>query len=229
MPYDRTHDCWMFPTSLFGNKRSTGGKWKRIVSHVLESGNWTESLEKQPRRNVLDDASDMMIKEGVRAYVGSCELWRMYCPHDEIRRQADRLDQFLSLKFSGLSELWFMVGLLEASAVYNRDMRYEEEYLEQWWIPLFRGIIHWLPELEALSQRIAWSMDVEFAKSHYEQWYGTGCKTMAWIDSICCMATVLGTKCNPDDIGRKYQGDLVAALLDLGIIKRNGDRFASLI
>ena len=150
MPYDRTHDCWMFPTSLFGNNRSTGGKWKRIVSHVLESGSWTESLEKLPRRNVLDDASGMMIKEGGRVYVGSYELWRMYCPHHEIMRQADHLDQFLRSKISGLSELWFTVGLLEIDAVYCRELYFdEEEYLEQWWIPLFRGIIHWLPELEA--------------------------------------------------------------------------------
>ncbi len=228
MPYDRTHDCWMFPTSLFGNKRSTGGKWKRIVSHVLDSGSWAESLEIQPRRNVLDDASDMMIAEG-RTYAGSCELWRMYCPHVEIRNQVDRLEQFLQLNLLGLSELWFTVGLLEASAVRNRNVHYEEAYLERWWIPLFRGIIHWLPELEALSPRIACILDIEFAKSIYPQRYGTGAKMMGWIDSICGVASFLGTKFNADDIGRKYQGDLVAALLDRGVIKRNGDRFASLI
>lgn len=222
----------MFPTSLFGNNRSTGGKWKRNVSHVLESGSWTESLEKQPRRNVLDDASGMMIKEGGRVYVGSYELWRMYCPHHEIMRQADHLDQFLRLKLSGLSELWFTVGLLEGSAVLHRELHYlhyEEEYLEQWWIPLFRGIIRWLPELEVLSPRIACCMDVELAKSIYPQCYGTGAKIMGWIDSICGVASVLGTTFNADDIGRKYQGDLVAALLDMRMIKRDGDRFASLI
>ena len=153
----------------------------------------------------------------------------MYCPHDEIRNQVDRLEQFLRLKISGLSELWFTVGLLEASAVLDRNVRYEEAYLERWWIPLFRGIIHWLPELEALSPRIACGMDVDLAKSIYPQWYGTGAKTMGWIDSICGVASVLGTTFNADDIGRKYQGDLVAALLDMRMIKRDGDRFASLI
>ena len=228
MPYDRTHDCWMFPISLFGTKRSTSGKWKRIVSHVLESGSWTDSLEKQPRRHVLDDTSDMMIREG-RSYVGSCELWRMYCPHDEIRNQVDHVEQFLQLKLSGISELWFTVGLLEESAIANRDVRYEEAYLERWWIPLFRGIIHWLPELEALSPRIACDMDVELAKSIFPQWYGDGTKPMSWVKSICCVASFLGTNVTVDCIGRAYQGDLVAALLDRGVIKRNGDRFASLI
>ena len=138
-------------------------------------------------------------------------------------RQADRLNQFLRLKLSGVSELWFTVGLLENGAVYCRELHFnEEEYLERWWIPLFRGIIHWLPELEVLSQRIACHMDVELAKSHYEQWYGTGAKRMEWIHSICCMATILRTEFLPNDIGRKYLGDLVAALLDLGMIKRNG-------
>ena len=228
MPYDRTHDCWMFPTSLFGNKRSTDGKWKRIVSHALENGSWTESLEKQPRRNILDDASDMTVLEG-RTYLGSYELWRVYCPHHEINRQVDRLNQFLSLKLLGLSELWFTVGLLHFSAIIHRTVHFNEELREQWWIPLFRGIIHWLPEIEVLSPRIACHMSVQHAASSNSQRYGAASKTVEWIGSICSVATFLGTEFLPDDIGRTYHGDLVAALLDRGVIKRNGDRFASLI
>ncbi|MCX7408553.1 MAG: hypothetical protein NTZ32_10770 [Planctomycetales bacterium] len=228
MPYDRTHDCWMFPTSLFGNKRSTDGKWKRIVSHALESGSWAESLEKQPRRNVLDDACDITITSG-RTYAGSRELWRMYCPHEEIARQANILDLFLRLSIPGLSELWFMVGLLHNGAAIHPTVHFDEEYREQWWAPLFRGFINWLPELEVLSPRVASIMDIELAKCIYSQEYGKGVKMMGWIDSIGCVASFLGTELLPDEIGRTYQGDLVAALLDRGVIKRNGDRFASLI
>lgn len=228
MPHERTHDCWMFPTSLFGNKRSTEGKWKRIVSHAHENGSWAKLFENQPRRNVLDDTSDMMIREG-RSYPGSFELWRMYCCHDEIGRQVDILDQFLQLKITGMSELWFTMGLLERSAVLHRDLHYEETHLEPWWIPLFRGIVLWLPELEFLSPRIARGMDVELAMSYYTQTYGAEAQNMGWIDSICGVASVLGTKFTVDDLGKKYQGDLVAALLDFRMIDRDGDRYISLI
>ncbi len=59
--------------------------------------------------------------------------------------------------------------------------------------------------------------------------YGEGVRSTSWATTICSVASFMGTAVNPDGIGRLYRGDVVAALLDMKLIKQDGDRYASLI
>ena len=114
MAFDRTHECWLFPEALFGSRPSVGKKWDRIVARAIEAGNWSEPLEKIPRKCVLDDSTDISISEGCRMFPAARSMWRAYGPHHVLDR--DREEEFVRLTFGGLCELWYTVGLLLSNA-----------------------------------------------------------------------------------------------------------------
>lgn len=158
-------------------------------------GNWTEPLEKISRKCVLDDSTDISISEGCRGFPASRSMWRAYAPHHVLDR--GRKEEFVRLTFGGLCELWYTVGLLRSNATrlchqWEGEWDMSSEGKEKWWFPLFRGLIHWLPELELLSPRICITCDSEFARMINPQLYEVDVGNLQWVGTFSSLSIRLG-------------------------------------
>jgi hypothetical protein len=188
MPFDESHECWLFPESLFDTRRSIHSKWPRIVARAYDVGSWEEALKQYPRRSILSDATDICINEGSRSCPAMQKMWRPYAPHHYADRHRD--PEYVQLTLIGLGELWYTVGMLNRNAMVPSSYRMSDwptwrespEARDIWWLPILRGLVSWLPELELLSPRIA--NIFEPSDDYFKTKYGAGVGNLEWVESL---------------------------------------------
>jgi len=156
MPVTPDHPQWRFPGGLYGTQADVKRFTRRCAHSGVTQGTWRAAWAEAPKLSVIDAQGDLFVSDKSRWYPAAGVLWRLNRAWidllDECGNQG-RLSLYPALADELRSELWFSIAMLggNAPSFFCNDPKEAVECDRG----VLAAMISWLPEMLALSSRIA--------------------------------------------------------------------------
>jgi hypothetical protein len=126
----------------------------------------------------------------------------------------------LDMNIEAMSEFWYTVAMLNPMALLLQlhcSPSLDDQDPELYY-PVLDRFVHWLPELLSLEDHYRDADEAAYSSFNVAR----------WADSIIQCVRGVGCNMTRADVQNEYDGDVVSALLDKGVIAREDGRFRRL-
>jgi hypothetical protein len=224
----------LLPRILYGDLETTRRAWQKIARRAWRVGEWGDSFERDGMVHLPDFPGDILLARG---FCGTGirrrePLWRLYWASKSVSMaykgvKTDEVeDRAAHLLLGGMEHAWFTVGMLRAEDAdlfqplepVGRRQTYSRKLLERF--------VSWLPEILNLCSLFADEASYSYELRGIEPMSSTGA-LVGWAGRAgYYIPQFSDAEFNwVEFVSARYNGDVVRWFIDLGIIRKQGDRF----